>query len=46
METFLANLKYAVRNRESVTIGGGVFNWRELELIITEIEVLLSNSKE
>ena len=46
METFLANLKNAVHNRETVIIGGGIFTWQELKLIVREIEKLQSNPKE
>ena len=31
MDTFMANLKHAIQNRESVTIGGGVFSATELQ---------------
>lgn len=31
MDAFIANLKYAIRNRETVTIGGGEFSGDELK---------------
>lgn len=43
METFLANLKYAVKNRQAVEIGGGIFTWEELELIVKQIERLIKD---
>ena len=40
LETFLANLKSAVWDRETVTIGCGEFSYEELEQIRKEIENL------
>lgn len=34
MQTIIANIKHAIRNRETVTIGGGEFNSQELCTII------------
>jgi hypothetical protein len=34
LETIIANIKQAIRNRESVTIGGGVFTPQELQTLI------------
>lgn len=38
MKTFLANLKHAVRNKETVTIGGGEFTPKELEPVVNALE--------
>jgi hypothetical protein len=40
MKTFISNMKHAVRNRESVTIGGGTFESSELAAVIDYIERL------
>ncbi len=40
MNTFIANLKHAVRNRETVNIGGGEFQPAELAAVVSEIEHL------
>lgn len=40
MNTFIANLKHAVRNRETVNIGGGEFEPAELAAVVSEIEHL------
>lgn len=32
--TFKANLKHAIRNKESVSIGGGIFDTKELKEIL------------
>ena len=37
MQTFISNLMHAINNRESVTIGGGVFTPNELKTIVSEI---------
>ena len=34
IQTFMANMARAVRNRETVTIGGGEFNWIELSYVL------------
>lgn len=46
MDTFIANLKHAIRNREPVTIGGGEFTPEELQGILNDIEELHQSSKE
>ena len=38
LETFLANLKKAIRNRETVSTGGGKFSHEELRKVLDEIE--------
>jgi hypothetical protein len=38
LDTFLANLKKAIRDNETVTIGGGVFTPDELREILKAIE--------
>lgn len=40
MKTFLANLNHAVRNNETVTIGGGQFTPADLRVISFQIERL------
>ncbi len=40
MNTFIANMKHAVRNRETVVIGGGEFQAGELATVIDHIEQL------
>ena len=40
MKTFIANMKHAIRNHESVTIGGGTFESNELAAVIDHIERL------
>lgn len=37
LETFIANLKGAIRNRETVTIDGGEFNTEELQEVLTAL---------
>lgn len=37
MQTFIANLMHAINNRESVTIGGGVFTPDELKTVVSEM---------
>lgn len=37
MQTFISNLMHAINNRESVTIGGGVFTPDELKTVVSEI---------
>lgn len=46
MDTFIANLKHAIRNRETVIIGGGEFTPEELKEILNSIEELRRSSKE
>ena len=41
LETFLANLKHAYRNLETVSIGGGEFSPNELKRIEQEIKKLI-----
>ena len=41
MQTFMANLKHAIANRETVSIGGGDFTPDELKAVIAEIEQLI-----
>ena len=38
MQTFIANLKHAVRNRETVSIAGGTFNAAELAAVLAHLE--------
>lgn len=38
MDTILANLKYAIRNKETVTIGGGDFSAAELKVMVAALE--------
>lgn len=38
LETFLANLAHAVRNRETVTIGGGDFTHTELAAVLFDVK--------
>ena len=40
MKTLIANMKHAVCNRESTTIGGGVFSYEELSTAIRQFETL------
>jgi hypothetical protein len=40
LSTFLANLAHAVRNRETITVGGGDFSPAELAAILVEIQRL------
>lgn len=37
MQTFISNLMHAINNRESVTIGGGVFTPDELKTVVSEM---------
>ena len=46
METFLANVRYAIRNKQSAEIGGGIFTWKELEEIVIQIESLIERAKD
>lgn len=38
MDTFIANLKHAVRNKETVSIGGGEFSHTELKAVAAKLE--------
>jgi len=38
VHTFAANLRYAIRNRQSVEIGGGTFSGDELRAVLNTIE--------
>jgi len=38
MDTILANLKYAIRNKETITIGGGDFSANELKEVVAALE--------
>lgn len=38
MDTFLANLKHAIRNKETVRIGGGDFSANELKDAVAALE--------
>ena len=40
MKTFITNLKHAIRNNESVFIGGGEFNKHELQEVLLALETL------
>lgn len=46
MDTFIANLKRAIRNNETVTIGDGQFTPEELQEVLKKIEELRQSSKE
>lgn len=46
MDTFIANLKHAIRNRETVIIGGGEFTPEELKEILNSIEALREFTKD
>lgn len=45
MEAFLANLKHAIRNRETVTIGGGAFSPDELKEVVAALESLQAKTE-
>ena len=34
MDSIIANIKYAIRNKENVNIGGGIFTPAELQKIV------------
>lgn len=34
LKTLIANIKYAIRNRETVSIGGGLFDATELQTLV------------
>jgi len=38
MDTFIANLKHAIRNKETVRIGGGDFSANELKDAVAALE--------
>jgi hypothetical protein len=40
MQTFLANLVHAIRNKETVSIGGGEFSPAELTVVLCDIQAL------
>jgi hypothetical protein len=40
METLIANLKYAARNGETVTIGGGSFSPEEIKAAVEQYEAM------
>ena len=40
MQTFMANLKHAIANRETVSIGGGDFTPDELKAVLAQIDAL------
>lgn len=42
MNTFIANLKYAIRNRETVSVGGGEFSTEELKEVLATLEAATS----
>lgn len=41
-ETFIANLKAAIRNNEKVEIGGGIFTKEELKKILEKLKEVKS----
>ena len=46
MDAFIANLRHAIRNRETVIIGGGEFTHEELKEILGNIEELRQSYNE
>jgi len=46
MKTFISNLKRAIQNRESVTIGGGQFSPDELRAVLSALENSRKTEKE
>ena len=40
MQTLMANLKHAIANRETVSIGGGDFTPDELKAVLAQIDAL------
>jgi len=40
LKLFIANLKRAVRNKETLTVGGGTFDHEELREILDELKQL------
>lgn len=44
MDTFIANLKHAIRNQEIISIGGGKFSRSELKAIVAELEAAQKNA--
>ncbi len=45
MKTLIANIKYAARNKETISIGGGDFDARELLFLADSIETLADVSR-
>jgi hypothetical protein len=45
LSTFIANLKHAVQNQETVTIGGGEFTPAEIDQVLKELESLDNKSE-
>ena len=45
MKAFIANLKHAVRNRETVMIGGGEFSPEELKEVAAALETLQAKTE-
>jgi len=36
-----ANIKYAIRNHEQVSIGGGIFNYYDLESLLCAVQKMI-----
>lgn len=45
LKTLKANLRGAIRNRESVTIYGGIFRDDELRSLLLAVEITLANQR-
>ena len=45
IRTLIANVKHAIRNHETVTIGGGQFKAEDLKVLIEILEVAEVNYK-
>ena len=43
MKTLIANIKYAIRNKEIITIGGGVFTPDEMQQIVNLYEAAINS---
>ena len=41
LKTVIANIKYAIRSNETVSIGGGLFSPNELQLIVDLYNVMM-----
>lgn len=46
LNTLLANMRHAVRDRQDATIGGGYFTYKELKQAVIEIDALRESLKE
>ena len=43
MKTLIANIKYAIRNKEIITVGGGVFTPDEMQQIVNLYEAAINS---